>query len=387
MLKVLFTLDYEIHGNGDGSPLALMVEPTRRMMDLFDRYGAKLTIMADVAEILRFKEYQEQVGSDDFAYQAIAEQLREAVRRGHDVQLHLHASYFNATCRNGRWEQDWSEYNFAGLSPERLNEVIRLGRQYLEGLLRPVKPAYECFVFRAANWAVSPSRNVVRALHANGIRIDTSVFKFGRRDGIVQFDYEHAPSALLPWLADEEDICRSNPQGQLVEVPIYCERRWIGAFLSANRVYRAIVGRAHRIQNLPQTVPAQAGRSPRSSGKMRKRLSLLTGRHAWKADFNQCTGRQLVRALLRAKGRYDSRDASLPFVLIGHSKLFNRANERSLEPFLKFVANHDADFGFADFGGIDVPQVNPALVKNRHRDLETTRNGPAVAAGKSVVGV
>ena len=28
MLKALFTLDYEIHGNGDGCPLALMVEPT-----------------------------------------------------------------------------------------------------------------------------------------------------------------------------------------------------------------------------------------------------------------------------------------------------------------------------------------------------------------------
>ena len=58
MLNVIFTLDYEIHGNGEGCPSELMVEPTRRMMDLFDRYGAKLTIMADVAEILKFKEYQ-----------------------------------------------------------------------------------------------------------------------------------------------------------------------------------------------------------------------------------------------------------------------------------------------------------------------------------------
>ena len=39
MLKAIFTLDYEIHGNGDGSPYALMVEPTSRMMDLFERHG------------------------------------------------------------------------------------------------------------------------------------------------------------------------------------------------------------------------------------------------------------------------------------------------------------------------------------------------------------
>ena len=164
-----------------------MVEPTRRMMDLFDRYGAKLTIMADVAEILKFKEYKEKTGRDDYHYEAIAEQLREAIRRGHDVQLHLHASYFNARHENGRWEQDWSEYNFAGLPLDRLNEIVRIGKQYLEDLLQPVVPAYQCMAFRAANWAVSPSRNVVRALIRNGIHVDTSVFKYGRREGIVSF--------------------------------------------------------------------------------------------------------------------------------------------------------------------------------------------------------
>src|SRR5579871_5708006 len=96
MLKVLFTVDYEIHGNGDGNPYDLMVEPTNRMMDLFDSYGAKLTIMADIAEILKFKQYEEQFGRDDYQYNAIAAQLRDAIRRGHDVQLHIHSSYFNA---------------------------------------------------------------------------------------------------------------------------------------------------------------------------------------------------------------------------------------------------------------------------------------------------
>ena len=170
-----------------GMPVRADGRADTRMMDLFDRYGAKLTIMADVAEILKFQEYKEKTGRDDYHYEAIAEQLREAVRRGHDVQLHLHASYFNARHENGRWEQDWSEYNFAGLPSDRLNEIVRIGKQYLEDLLQPVAPAYQCTVFRAANWAVSPSRNVVRALLGNGIRVDTSVFKYGQREGIVRF--------------------------------------------------------------------------------------------------------------------------------------------------------------------------------------------------------
>ena len=49
VVRVIFTLDYEIHGNGEGCPYELMVEPTARLLRLFDAYGAKLTIMADIA--------------------------------------------------------------------------------------------------------------------------------------------------------------------------------------------------------------------------------------------------------------------------------------------------------------------------------------------------
>ena len=64
--RLHFTLDYEIHGNGDGSPLSLMVEPTWRLMNLLEKYGQRVTIMADVAEILTFKRYYQETGRDDF---------------------------------------------------------------------------------------------------------------------------------------------------------------------------------------------------------------------------------------------------------------------------------------------------------------------------------
>ena len=36
------------------------------MLDQLDRYGGKLTIMADIGEILRFKDYAERTGDDRF---------------------------------------------------------------------------------------------------------------------------------------------------------------------------------------------------------------------------------------------------------------------------------------------------------------------------------
>ncbi len=364
MLKVLFTLDYEIHGNGDGCPYKLMVEPTDRILEQFDGYGAKLTIMADIAEILKFKEYADEHGRDDYHYGKIADQLRDAIRRGHDVQLHIHSSYLKARFDGGRWVQDWSEYNFARLPPDRLNEVIRLGKEFLESLLQPVDPSYRCFVFRAANWSVSPSKNVVRALVDNGIKIDTSVFKYGRREGHVNFDYSSAYSSLVPWKVDENDICARNESGRLVEFPIYSERRWIGAFLTPQRIYRALVSRLHPFSDYSGNAPNNEVVTTKDGTDARRKSHWLTRLHAWKADFNQCSGRQLIRALELAEREFNCAEGELPFVLIGHSKLFSSFNEWSLQPFLLYVAKRPGRFRFAKFGEFDLLNTDALSEEN-----------------------
>lgn len=359
MLRVVFTVDYEIHGNGDGCPKKLMIEPTDRMLRLFDRYGARLTIMADVAEILKFREYKLTHGHDAYHYDAIVEQLCRAVRTGHDVQLHIHSSYFNARHEQGCWTQDWSEYDFANLPLPRMNWMVGTGKRFLELLLKPMNASYRCLAFRAANWSMCPSSNAITALLDNGIAIDTSVFKYGQRDGIVRFDYASAHSALVPWPVKSDDICARDEAGQLWEVPIYSERRWIGAFVTPARILRVITGRRHRLA--PSGATIQTNHRPDASvrgAEARKRsvalgLHAVLRRHAWKADFNQCAGSQLIKALGRASRQYDADGANdLPFVLIGHSKLFNARNESRLEPFLAH-ANGDPDrFGFTTLGAI-----------------------------------
>lgn len=344
MLDIVFTLDYEIHGNGDGCPMELMVEPTARLIALLERHGARLTIMADAAEILKFREHMETTGRDDCHYEAIVHQLRDAVARGHDVQLHIHSSYFNATRVGDGWQQDWSEYDFARLPYQRMDWMIRSGKAWLEDLLRPVDPDYACVAFRAANWSVSPSGNVVRALAGNGIPIDTSVFKYGRRDGLVAFDYSHAPSALVPWPVGGLDICRRDDDGAVWEVPIYSERRWLGAFLSAGRIRRAVTGRQHRI---PQGPPGLRPGGERRAVRVASALGMLLRRHARKADFNQCSAGQLTGSLRRAFTRHAQDSGTpLPFVLIGHSKLFTQSNEAGLAPFLAHAAARRERFRF-----------------------------------------
>ena len=354
MVKILFTLDYEIHGNGEGCPYQLMVEPTARLLRLFDLYGAKLTIMADVAEILKFREYADSHPKDDYHYHDIVTQLQTAVRTGHDVQLHIHSSYFNASHDGRRWVQDWSEYNFAGLSLQRMDRLIGTGKEFLESLLRSVSPNYRCRAFRAANWSVSPSQNVVRSLLRNGIRIDSSVFKYGWREGLVNFDYNSAHSEMLPWRADAGAIWRSDPNSDLWEVPIYSENRYLGAFFSLNRVYRSALGRLHRVPRTLHNASRNGATPGYNQSPPAARLRRLMAKHAWKADFNQCTGRQLISALERGVNRHRDCKQTLPFVLIGHSKLFTTWNERTLRPFLAYIARNHSGSGFGTFDSLDL---------------------------------
>jgi hypothetical protein len=378
VLKAIFTLDYEIHGNGDGSPRALMVEPTSRLLRLFDDSGAKLTIMADIAEILRFKQYADEVGRDDFYSRQIERQLQTAVLHGHDVQLHIHSSYFGARCENGRWVQNWREYDFASLPPDRMSWMISRGKQYLESLLRPIDPNYRCEVFRAANWSVMPSPNVVRALLNNGIRIDTSVFKYGRRNGNVRFDYSSAFSALVPWRVDATDMRVRDDNGRLWEFPIYSEERTIAAFLTPQRFHRAIVGRLHALSKPPGAADTKASNG--RDGALGAWKAMLRP-HAWKADFNQCTGRQLIAAIERASESFRAYERPLPFVLIGHSKLFSRFNEWSLRPFISHIRGNPDRFEFGKFG--DFLAASPEHGDGRDDAALRKPDGAAVSPGRT----
>ena len=334
-----FTLDYEIHGNGDGNPRNLMVEPTGRLMSLLEKYGQRLTIMADVAEILAFKRYYAETGTDDFHVNEIESQLKDAIRRGHEVQLHIHSSWFNAVWDGKRWDQCIEEYNMAALLPERIDEMVGQCVEYLYSLLTPVKPDYKVWLFRAANWSMMPTGNIYQSLLKHGISADTSVYKGGVQGGNVSYDYREAYSNLLSYPADAQNINHYAPTSQsatITEYPIYTEMKPFWAFITPIRIFRMIRAEFHHHKK--NTSPTEFSNVEINKADNRAlNFKAFFRKSPWKLDFNQASGKQLINAVKRIQLTNIPNRSVIDIILIGHSKSFIGYNELSLERFLKWI--------------------------------------------------
>lgn len=344
--NLIFTLDYEIHGNGDGNPIELMVEPTYRLMTLLEKYGQRVTIMADVAEILCFKQYAAETGHDDYHVSDIEAQLCDAIRRGHDVQLHVHSSYFKAQYKNGAFDQCIEEYNMAALPIERIDEMVTECVSYLESLLRPIKKDYKVWLFRAANWSMMPTESLYKVLVKHGITHDTSVYKGGVQGGNVCYDYREAYDNLFAYPASMHNINERDDNGTLIEWPIYTEMRPFWDFVTPMRVFRMIRAKFHKHKHANELgnervneLKSTADKNDRSKLTLKSffRLSPL------KMDFNQVNSRGLKRMMRNIDRRVSAERLAVSgkpvdVVLIGHSKTFVPYNEKTLEPFLRWVS-------------------------------------------------
>ena len=339
--KLYFTLDYEIHGNGDGCPMQLMVEPTYRLMDLLEQYGQRVTIMADVAEILCFRRYWENTGRDEFYVAEIEQQLRAAIQRGHDVQLHVHSSYFNAEWTGKHFDQCIEEYNMAALHYERVKDMVGQCITYLENLLRPIKPDYRVWLYRAANWSMMPTPVLYQVLSEYGITHDTSVYKGGCQGGNVCYDYRQAYDNLLSYRASSQDINRYDPHGQIIEMPIYTEMRPFWDFISPIRIFRMVRAKFHKHKH--NTQQEQNTTTTIADKNDNRHLSLRSFfvKSPLKMDFNQVNARGLKRMMKNIMRRAKREHLGhVDVILIGHSKTFVPYNEKTLRPFLQWLEQH-----------------------------------------------
>ena len=58
MIECIFTLDYEIYGNGQGSLRDLVLDPTQRLAEVFQEFDAPFVVFAEAVEFAKMEEVQ-----------------------------------------------------------------------------------------------------------------------------------------------------------------------------------------------------------------------------------------------------------------------------------------------------------------------------------------
>jgi len=362
MIHLILSLDYEIFGNAAGDVMRDIIEPTNRLLDICDKYGAKMTLMFEVAEYWAFKQ-AEQDGRLRLDYSPAAEmekQARDAVRRGHDVQLHLHPQWIGAELNDGLWSLrfDWCRIadlpNGLGHKEDLFSITGALchGKKTLEDMLKPIKTDYECLVFRAGAFCIQPAGDVIKAMKEVGLMADTSVVKGHRKEEPYAVDFRNAEDKAGFWWTNTEDVVRRGGKYEgIVELPVYSQMKPSINNLKFSKV-KATVKRYRLERRDPHSrLPS----TPRSVPPKRTILRMLFSKYPMKFDFGKLSAADMYRVFITEanKQKKNSDSSVYPLVGIGHCKDF--WNDRNLEKFISSISSSTefrSVFCFDTLGGL-----------------------------------
>lgn len=313
MIECIFTLDYEIYGNGEGSLRELVLEPAQVLKGIFDEAGAKLVVFVEAAELLKI----EAAGTDP-AIEDVKRQVREFHLAGHEIALHLHPQWFNAERKNGTWELDYEEYNLCTLAPGRIAQLVERAIGYLRTLVH--SPDFIPLSFRAGNWLFQPTREAAKVLAEQGVKLDSSVFKGGHQHK-HRLDYRRAAKNGHYWRF-QDDVNIPDPNGSLLEVPIYTRMVPFWKMATKKRL---------SLQHKGASRPRQA------RARFYRLLDLARFRHPLKFDFCRMTLDELA-GMVEPAIQEDRQSPRIfkPLVSIGHTK--DLVDSETIRAFLAFLS-------------------------------------------------
>lgn len=214
MIEFIFTIDYEIYGNGEGTLEELIYEPAAKLIDIFLKHNKRFVPFIEVAELELIEAH-----ATDPIIDSVKKQIRYFHNNGFELGLHLHPQWYNARHDNGTWQLDYSEYNLCTQSPERINQIVERSINYFRHILG--KDEFTPISFRAGNWLFQPTGNMAKVLTDYDIKIDSSVFKGGLQHQ-HRLDYRPAVNNGCFWKF-QDDVNKPASSGTMIEIPIYTQ--------------------------------------------------------------------------------------------------------------------------------------------------------------------
>ncbi len=330
--QIVLSEDHEIFGDGSGDVRQHMTGPTERMARACEKHGMPLTVFFEVEEYLAFIRERDKLvpawGYDPA--EEIREQAIDLVRRGHDLQLHVHPEWVDTVFENGGWRlrRDRATVDSLFETARETSDYIRTRKAVIDEIWQAAGSRRRVTAFRAGAFCAQPGGKLLPALAENGILIDSSLVKgMVRDDARVHLDFTPAPAARRHWQVSR-DVALEDAGGPVMELPIHSRMGRRIQQLTPRRLMAKFSKDVPREKQRELVDQLGIGRTPASV------LRFLARPFPIKLDFHNMSAGQMLR-WIRGAPAPPPGDLDV-IVLIGHSK--EHRDDRNFEEFLNGVA-------------------------------------------------
>lgn len=324
MKNLILTLDYELYGNGSGNIYTHIIEPTERILSLAAQYNAKITFFVEVVEFWRIEEEWlkgNTMGYDKNPIDDIRKQLQAAYKQGHDIQLHIHPQWVDAEYKNGVWSVNLNDWRLGGYDKQgeySLENLLKKGKATLEEWIKPVDANYNCIALRAGGYNIQPSGEVVKAMKATGLMVDSSIYPGGKETGTLSnYDYSSIASDAEYWQTGDE--LENKGISGIYELPIvaFPIKRW-KKFASIERIKSLL-------QNRKSAKDSFEAKTSSGDGKKSSKLDKIKYffQDEWQTWDYCLFSSSLHNRFLREIKKQKNRNV---FTLVGHPKGYMGGN-------------------------------------------------------------
>lgn len=347
---MILTSDYEVWGNGSGCVENCIIEPAERMLQIAEKFKAPITFFLDICEFWAFQEI-ERKGLFNNKYipaTLIREQLRTAVKLGHDVQLHFHPQWLNYKfISNQNWQLDSRYWRLPDVehyhnSEWNLENLFDKGISTLNSLFDDITPGYKVSTFRSGAWCIQPSEKIIEVLAKKGFAMDSTVAPgIKKNESQTKFDFSLHPN--LPfWKVADKSLLELG-QESLIEIPIATTyvsvARSIFYKIQKLKGFKSILPKGCYKKEMKdvEDVTFKTNRAHSFFGTTKSMLNFSDG-----SSFSE-----MKYIFSKYVNQFDrSKYPVLPVVAISHPKTFGEKN--SFEKFLKWL-NERGDVEFSTY--------------------------------------
>lgn len=333
-VRLILSYDHELSLGGTDSFRYNLFDPTDELLRVAAELDVPIVLFTDVLCADRYR-----VWDREGFFEPYCKQLGDALRTGHDVQLHIHPHWVDSTFEDGvyRPSPHFALADFEHEAPPNdIDGVVSRAYDLLTSLCRAYDPAYRCIAYRAGGHNLSPATDkILSSLYRNGVRIDSSIVKgFRFSSGISTVDMTAMP-AQPNWTIPVEGPLNATAATGLFEIPVAGKPRTPlnNVPFLVNRVLRRKQPRDERGRSI------HAAHTP-----LLQKLGRMFPRSAWALSFDDAAHSvNDVTSIFREHVRAHRGMGDIVCAAVSHPKSMGPAEFALMRGFIKAARNEYGD--------------------------------------------